>query len=716
MENYKVSLGQNKYDQKPIDMTLSQSELVDLLCAEPRELQSKGEGKYLVSGHFGGQKRLTANLSGKSLLNLDIDYCQSTLEQLINNLTLWLGEYAYVVYTTGSHTPEKPRVRVVMFLSAELSTKAYRVFADQFVKQLPIELQELLDTNSTLTPNNAMFLAVKPNKDYRFYSQYIEGNELQVAGISEESDSFNPHWVNKVHPMGLSASDIKSYLDKIDPSSLDYMEWVKVGMAIHHETSASKDGYQLWLTWSKLDKRYKAGQVTKDCKAKWASFTLDSGSVTTFNTVASMVNNQMPCLNHQQGEKKKNVSELKKTETLVPVGQWYQVRGKNLTPIMCIENLKALLAYYDIKVGYDVILKQPRITFEGKRERDLNSATTKIKSLCVRNNMNTMLVSDYVASISAENSMNPWKDWITSKKWDGVDRVQSFCDTITVKEGFEESKNMYLRRWLDQLIHVTCLNDHDKAKMARSVLVFQGNQRVGKTTWFNHLVPENKSMFIQSGATLSVGNDMSVLACVRHAIVELGELDATFRKSDLEQLKSFISNTKDILNIKYQKHHMEARRRTVFFGSVNDSTFLQDKTGNSRFLVLPVIKCNAYHNIDMQQLYAQLYEQCSKNPNYELSEEECKLLTENNRQFEGVSFLEEKFDEIYNINETDESQYTLQTATKVLETLGFQVQNIKSHRINMAKILDAKGYKRSKNNSRRGWYLPPAINDRGEFF
>ncbi|WP_166083122.1 AAA family ATPase [Erysipelothrix anatis] len=62
-------------------------------------------------------------------------------------------------------------------------------------------------------------------------------------------------------------------LEFIDPSRLDYQEWVNVGMALHYEGHDASD----FDSWSQRDGgRYKAGE----CYRKWESFGEGSGTVT----------------------------------------------------------------------------------------------------------------------------------------------------------------------------------------------------------------------------------------------------------------------------------------------------------------------------------------------------------------------------------------------------------------------------------------------------
>ncbi|WP_255387553.1 PriCT-2 domain-containing protein [Listeria sp. ILCC792] len=65
--------------------------------------------------------------------------------------------------------------------------------------------------------------------------------------------------------------DLIEILKHIDPSMLDYTEWVNVGMALKEEGYTASD----WDDWSKSDARYKNGEVFK----KWESFQGNSSPV-----------------------------------------------------------------------------------------------------------------------------------------------------------------------------------------------------------------------------------------------------------------------------------------------------------------------------------------------------------------------------------------------------------------------------------------------------
>lgn len=67
-------------------------------------------------------------------------------------------------------------------------------------------------------------------------------------------------------PIGLSEYQIREALDVL-PKDLHYDDWLRVGMAIHHETSG--DGFHIWDEWSATSHKY---TDTAYCKQRWDSF------------------------------------------------------------------------------------------------------------------------------------------------------------------------------------------------------------------------------------------------------------------------------------------------------------------------------------------------------------------------------------------------------------------------------------------------------------
>jgi len=70
-------------------------------------------------------------------------------------------------------------------------------------------------------------------------------------------------------------------------ADMDYPEWIKVGMALHHASAGNASGLEIWDTWSKGGEKYVEG----DCAAKWRGLKADGG--VTMGTLVHMAS-QVP--------------------------------------------------------------------------------------------------------------------------------------------------------------------------------------------------------------------------------------------------------------------------------------------------------------------------------------------------------------------------------------------------------------------------------------
>jgi len=75
--------------------------------------------------------------------------------------------------------------------------------------------------------------------------------------------------------LGLSIEQIEAYLSDLDPS-MGRDPWIRVGMALHHETSGDDTGFLLWDEWSSAGAQYPG---TEALQAQWESFTRRAGTM-----------------------------------------------------------------------------------------------------------------------------------------------------------------------------------------------------------------------------------------------------------------------------------------------------------------------------------------------------------------------------------------------------------------------------------------------------
>jgi putative DNA primase/helicase len=331
-----------------------------------------------------------------------------------------------------------------------------------------------------------------------------------------------------------------------------------------------------------------------------------------------------------------------------------------------------MLTGYGIRVEYDVIAKRLRISMSemhGSPDNALNVAMSKIISLATLNGISTGSIPSYVATIADHHQVNEIADWIMLYPWDGKDRIPTIVATLTTREDFPyDLKRTLIYCWLLSAVAAALL---PSGFFARGVLTLQGPQGIGKTSWIRALVTPKmlQDTSILLGHHLDAGNKDSIITAISHWIVELGELDSSFKK-DIARLKGFITGASDKVRRPYALADSEYQRRTVFCATVNEENFLVDSTGNSRWWTLPVTEIDYQHKVDMQQVFAQLAVDLNNGAQWWLAPEQEVLLAEQNREHRAVNVIEEKLLSAIDISLPDAQRSPL-SSTEVLQRLGY---------------------------------------------
>ena len=326
-------------------------------------------------------------------------------------------------------------------------------------------------------------------------------------------------------------------------------------------------------------------------------------------------------------------------------GMYITSKGK---PLGNLANLRSLLGYYGIQCRYNQVSKDAEVYVRGDELRGdnaENASLAEVYSRASEQNYPTANIDTYLTRIALENQYNPVRNWISKTSWDGTERLSLFLETITTAPGFpEELKKTLLTKWLTSAVAAAYMHE---GFLCRGVLVLQGPQGIGKTSWFRNLVPHESGWFGE-GRILDPADKDSVYGSISYWIVELGELEATFKKADLARLKAFLTSQNDKLRLPYGRRQSTFARRTVFAASVNATGFLLDDTGNSRWWVIPCRQISYNHGIDVQQLWAEIYH-CYYRP-YEqdggrylwwLTPEEEETLSRYNKEYEAADPVEE---------------------------------------------------------------------------
>lgn len=269
-----------------------------------------------------------------------------------------------------------------------------------------------------------------------------------------------------------------------------------------------------------------------------------------------------------------------------------------------LSNFQQLLDHYDIKVKYNEMSKTIEIDFPSKDyhiDIEDNAKIAMLRNYAHIQGFPVSELDNYVIVVGEQNSYHPVRDYIDTQVWDGTDRLTQFYNSIVLKE-VNPMKEVMMRKWVLSLIGAL----YHKEFSCEGVLTFSGKQGLGKTIFIENLLPDfARNVWNKDAVVIDIKNKDSTSKALRYWITELGEIDATFRKTDIEALKGFLTEKRDVIRNPYERKANTYQRRTVFYATVNEVEFLQDAQ-NRRFWVLEVERFNHGNIDDVGQFWAQI--------------------------------------------------------------------------------------------------------------
>lgn len=188
---------------------------------------------------------------------------------------------------------------------------------------------------------------------------------------------------------------------------------------------------------------------------------------------------------------------------------------------------------------------------------------------------------DAVKNVSMRSKFHPVRDMLDSLKWDEKEDIR--CLLVDYL-GAEDTEYTYqvMRLWMlggvARVYQPGCKFDY--------TIILQGSQGIGKST-FLQLLALNDGWFNDSLDSLD--SDKAAQSLMGSWIIELAELKSLARTAGgVDSVKRFLTATQDKYRVPYERRADVFLRQCIFAGTTNKSDFLQDETGNRRFLIVPV--------------------------------------------------------------------------------------------------------------------------------
>lgn len=191
------------------------------------------------------------------------------------------------------------------------------------------------------------------------------------------------------------------------------------------------------------------------------------------------------------------------------------------------------------------------------------------------------LIRDALIEYARGHRFDSAVEWLNNEipDWDGVPRIETFLTDVAKAEDTTYARAV--SRYLWTALAGRVLEPGIKADM---VPILVGPQGAGKSMLVEALAP-SREFFIS--LSLHERDDNLARLMKGHLIAELAELSG-LKTREIEGIKKFIALGHDSWVPKYQEAQTIYLRRLVFIGTTNADDFLDDATGNRRWLPVEV--------------------------------------------------------------------------------------------------------------------------------
>lgn len=558
-----------------------------------------------VGGHLKDGRRKKGNVLSRSMLTLDMDYGTSTIWEEISTFF----PYQCCIYSTHKHTPEHPRLRLIIPLFRDVGEEEYAAVSRMVAKEIGIDLFD----DTTYEPERLMYWP-STSRNGIFVYEKKDGSLLDPDIFLNKYDDWRD---TSTWPVSSRQSEVidRSLKEQVDPLSKEgvigtFCRTYSVSSAIDmflkdiYEPSAMTGRYDY------IPADSSAGVILYDDKFAYSHHATDPANGRLLNAFDLVRIHKFGHLDDRATEstppsklpsfinmcefaiqddevKAQFTKERMKQATIDFTEDNWQIaleldkQGKikdtldNIVLIIRNDSELESIAFNKHRDGIDARDGLPWEQMKGGWN-DSDNAALKVYLSNKYGIYSPTKTKDAILAVAAERSYHPIKEYLDHlPEWDGIDRVE----TLLI-DYFNATDNSYTRAVTRKMMVAAVARIVHPGTKFDSVLILNGPQGIGKSTFFAKLAGD----WFSDSLTLTDMKDKAGPEKLQgYWILELGEL-AGMRKTDVEVVKSFISRSDDKYRASYGVNVESHPRQCIIVGSTNaESGFLRDITGNRRF-------------------------------------------------------------------------------------------------------------------------------------
>lgn len=558
-----------------------------------------------VLGKLKNGRRKKSTVVSRSALTLDMDF---GTQQLIDSLDM-LFPNECLIYSTHKHTLEKPRLRLLIPLSREVSPDEYEAVARMVAAGIDIEAFD----DTTYEASRLMFWP-STSSDGEFYFNEIPGPVLNPDDILAKYKDWHDttEWPVSNRQETVVRNEIKKQADPLTKEGLigafcrtyPFPDVIDTFLPDVYKPSAVSGRYDFIAGESHAgliiyDGKYAYSHHATDpaCGKLLNAFDIvrihkfgnrdtksqpytEPGKLPSFKAMQDMAaadkNVKKELAAERMGAAKEEFTEDNWQEQL-EIDRKGNVKDTldNIVLILQHDKLLESIAFNRHRDGID---SRGELPWKQLKDgwNDSDNAMLKVYLNKIYGIYSPTKTRDAVLAVAAGRSYHPIMEYLdTLPKWDGVQRVDSL-----LADYFGADKSTYTGAIIRKTLVAAVARIYKPGTKFDSVLILNGPQGIGKSTFFAKLAGK----WFSDSLTLTDMRDKAGPEKLQgYWILELSEL-AGMKKTDIETVKSFISRMDDKYRASYGVNVESHPRQSIIVGSTNaENGFLRDITGNRRF-------------------------------------------------------------------------------------------------------------------------------------
>ena len=191
-------------------------------------------------------------------------------------------------------------------------------------------------------------------------------------------------------------------------------------------------------------------------------------------------------------------------------------------------------------------------------------------------NYNANKMWEAIKFVANQYEVSPPKQYLERLKWDGDEgAIRKLLPTYL---GAEDTD---LNAWImEHMILGLIKRVIEPGSKFDEMMVLVGGQGIGKSTFARYLAIEEDWFCTIENIQ---GKD-AVMNLMGKTVVEIEEFVALRNAKSANEAKSFLSKLSDRIRIPYEKFSTDVPRTCILIGTLNERTFLNDHTGERRYL------------------------------------------------------------------------------------------------------------------------------------